>query len=171
MATFARTGLPSSRRLLPKSPSSLNPKPILKSDAFSMLRSEGQSLYARVQLMNRLYIITPSDSLLVPRLKDALVGDTLRLTRVLEVGSRSFTLRAPTPFISSKFLERDWQRKPDGMGKGLGDKVHLEATVVEHTKSKMSTKEKFRRRKRYHRTLRQKLEWTRLRIGEIKLVE
>lgn len=106
------------------------------------------------------------------------MGDTILLTRVLELGSRKYTLRAPKPELKSVkdgkeepgVFSRDWQRNPDSLGKGLGlTVVRVEATVLEQTKGKMEVIVKTKRRKGYTRTLRRKTPFTRLRIGEIKI--
>lgn len=50
----------------------------------------------------------------------------------------------------------------------LGEEVvRAELVVLEHTKGKMFEVEKFKRRKGYRRTLRSKLGFTKLRVGEI----
>ena len=52
----------------------------------------------------------------------------------------------------------------------LGEEVvQAELTVLEHVKGKMFEVEKFKRRKGYRRTLRSKLEFTKLKVGDIVL--
>lgn len=74
------------------------------SKTVALLKSQGD-LYATVQLMGRRYLVTKNDVVTVPHLKDVQVGDTIALSRVLEVGSRDFTLRpaadSPPPAISA----------------------------------------------------------------------
>lgn len=89
----------------------------------------------------------------VPRLKDVQVGDVIRLDKIHEVGSRDYTLRA----TDGEFL-RDAA-------------VHVQATVVEHTKGKMEATVKFKKRKGYTKTIKTKSKYTRLRVGEIVLGE
>lgn len=152
--------------------------------------------------MGRRYLLTPGDVLTVPHLKNAPVGSRLALTRILEVGSRDYTLRAGTTAtaangtgtvssvssaklashsapitarppasrsIAVNGVPKDWQRHPDSLPY-LGDEiVRAEVTVLEHTKGAMFEVEKFKRRKGYRRTLRSKLGFTKLRVGEIEL--
>ena len=89
--------------------------------------------------------------LTVPRLNDVKVGDVLRLSNILEVGSREFTLR--------------------GGPKILPEHVRVEATVVEHTNGKMEVIFKKKRRKGYQKTITHKQTYTRLRVGSIDVVE
>lgn len=149
--------------------------------------------------MGRRYLLTPGDVLTVPHLKNAPVGSRLALTRILEVGSRDYTLRAgsaasPASAVSSVSSARltshsapvtarppasrsvavggvpkDWQRHPDSLPYLADSLVRAEVTVVEHTKGAMFEVEKFKRRKGYRRTLRSKLGFTKLRVGEIEL--
>lgn len=87
----------------------------------------------------------------MPQLKDVKVGDVIRLDKIHEVGSRDYTLRAS----DGQFLK--------------ADSVHVRATVVEHTKGKMEETVKFKKRKGYKKTIKNKSKYTRLRIGEIVL--
>jgi large subunit ribosomal protein L21 len=150
--------------------------------------------------MGRRYLLTPGDILTVPKLKNVDVGQRIGLTRILEVGSRDYTLRASQPAshpaakvssaVSAQLvanrapvelrppmsravavdgIPKDWQRHPDSLPYLSEDVVRAELLVVEHTKGKMFEVEKFKRRKGYRRTLRSKLGFTKLRVGEIKL--
>lgn len=128
----------------------------------------------------------------VPKLKNVQPGDKIALTRILEVGSRDFTLRAQpsgpshargsvaanaapilTPpaarSITRDGVPRDWQRHPDSLPYLGEEVVQAELTVLEHVKGKMFEVEKFKRRKGYRRTLRSKLEFTKLKVGDIVL--
>ncbi|GAA6027265.1 hypothetical protein JCM8097_002539 [Rhodosporidiobolus ruineniae] len=167
--------------------------------ALSLLRSQ-PSHYVNVLLMGRRYLLTPGDVLTVPKLKNVQVGQRIALTRVLEVGSRDYTLRAALPpshpaaavtsavsaqltanrapvelrppmsrVVAVDGVPKDWQRHPDSLPYLAADVVQAELTVLEHTKGKMFEVEKFKRRKGYRRTLRSKLGFTKLRVGEIKL--
>lgn len=152
--------------------------------------------------MGQRYILAPGDVLTVPNLKNTKVGDRLALTRILEVGSRDYTLRAgqdrshpaavASPASSARLaanktpitlrppmarmttvdgVPRDWQRHPDSLPYLSPDVVQADMTVIEHTKGKMFEVEKFKRRKGYHRLLRFKLGFTKLRVGDIRLGE
>ena len=95
--------------------------------------------------------MTPRDILTLPRLKDVKVGDIIQLERIHEVGSRDYTLRASEGDFLAPTL------------------VKCAATVIEHTKGRMEETVKFKRRKGYHKTIKNKSMYTRLRIGEISL--
>ena len=134
----------------------------------------------------------------MPKLKGVKPGDVLALTRILEVGSRDYTLRAAappqsptasavsaqlaankvpllTPALSRSVVRdgipRDWQRHPDSLPALGEDVVKGSLVVLEHTKGSMFEVEKFKRRKGYRRTLRSKLGFTRLRVGDIQFGE
>ncbi|GAA5984321.1 hypothetical protein JCM11641_006180 [Rhodosporidiobolus odoratus] len=176
--------------------SSSNPS---EPSALSLLASQ-PSHYVNALLMGRRYLLTPGDIITVPKLKNVSVGQRVALTRILEVGSRDYTLRASHPSshpaanvssaVSAQLVAnsapielrppssravavdgtpKDWQRHPDSLPYLGEDVVSAELTVLEHTKGKMFEVEKFKRRKGYRRTLRSKLGFTKLRVGEIKL--
>ncbi|BGP24542.1 mitochondrial large subunit ribosomal protein L49 [Rhodotorula toruloides] len=184
---------------LTSQPLPLSAKSASKPSALTLLRSQ-PSHYIVALFMGRRYILAPGDVLTVPNLKNTKVGDRLALTRILEVGSRDYTLRAGqdrahpaataaiatsaqlaankvpitlrppmTRVINVDGVPRDWQRHPDSLPYLSQDVVQADMTVIEHTKGKQFTVEKFKKRKGYHRTLRFKLGFTRLRIGDIKL--
>ncbi|GAA5907663.1 mitochondrial 54S ribosomal protein bL21m MRPL49 [Sporobolomyces salmoneus] len=160
--------------------------------ALSLLKSQ-PTHYVSALLMGRRYLLTPNDILTVPHLKSVPVGTKISLTRILEVGSRDYTLRASFPSSSSSSspslsrppiltrsaltspqsetptIPRDWQRHPDSLPYLSTSLVQAELTVVEHTKGEMFQVDKFKRRKGYRRSLRSKLGFTKLRMGEIKL--
>ena len=158
--------------------------------ALSLLASQ-PSHYISALLLGRRYLLTPNDVLTVPKLKGVSPGTSISLTRILEVGSRDYTLRAafPSPASSTSSsaasreaplllpvgarsvvrdgVPRDWQRHPDSLPYLGEEVVRAELVVLEHTKGKMFEVEKFKRRKGYRRTLRSKLGFTKLRVGEI----
>lgn len=70
--------------------------PIPTPDAVSLLKSQ-PTHYIVALFLGRKYLLTQGDTLTVPRMRDVEVGDVLRLTRIVEVGSRDFTIRAPEP--------------------------------------------------------------------------
>lgn len=123
--------------------------PSTAASALSLVRSQ-PSQYVVATLAGRKYLLAPRDLLTVPRLKDVRVGDVLALSEIHEVGSREYTLRG-NPTIPP-------------------DHVKVEATVVEHTKGKMETIFKKKRRKGYQKTITHKQTYTRLRIGPIDVV-
>jgi len=118
--------------------------------ALSLIRSQ-PSQYVVASVAGRKYLLAPRDLLTVPRLRDVRVGDVLKLSEIHEVGSREFTIRG-NPLVPP-------------------ERVHVEATVVEHTKGKMEVIFKKKRRKGYQKTIKHKQTYTRLRIGPIDVVE
>ncbi|GAA5886942.1 hypothetical protein JCM5296_005201 [Sporobolomyces johnsonii] len=187
-------------------PNALSPKPLPETSsspsepsALSLLASQ-PSHYVSALLMGRRYLLTPNDILTVPKLKNVPVGTRIALTRILEVGSRDYTLRAGAPAshpaaqvtaaksahltankaaltlrpamsrnVAVDGTPKDWQRHPDSLPFLGEDVVRAELIVVEHTKGAMFEVEKFKRRKGYRRTLRSKLGFTKLKMGEIIL--
>ncbi|KAK9898265.1 hypothetical protein P389DRAFT_31369 [Cystobasidium minutum MCA 4210] len=117
--------------------------------ALALLRSQ-PSHYIITSIYQRRFLLTPRDIVTVPRLKDVNVGDVITLDKIHEVGSRDYTLRASD-------------------GEFLSPAVNVRATVIEHTKSKMEETVKFKKRKGYRKTIKNKSRYTRLRIGEIVL--
>ncbi|KAK4051237.1 hypothetical protein OIV83_003059 [Microbotryomycetes sp. JL201] len=184
-------------------PNALTPTPLPASaegskSALRLLASQ-PSHYITALILGRRYQLTPNDVLTVPHMKGVKAGDRIALTRILEIGSRDYTLRAMPPangatasssseaILSSTNAQpgnavngpltarlalkdgipRDWQRHPDSLPYFSNGEVACEMTVLEHTKGKMFTVDKFKRRKGYRRTLRSKLEFTKLRVGDI----
>ncbi|BGP39904.1 hypothetical protein JCM10450v2_003878 [Rhodotorula kratochvilovae] len=187
-------------------PNALHPQPLpavssspSEPSALALLASQ-PSHYVVALFMGRRYLLTPGDVLTVPKLKNVPVGSRLALTRILEVGSRDYTLRAAQPAshpasvvasaVSARLsankapvtlrppmsravgvdgVPKDWQRHPDSLPFLAAETVQADVTVLEHTKGTMFEVEKFKRRKGYRRTLRSKLGFTKLRVGEITL--
>lgn len=118
--------------------------------ALDLVRSQ-PSQYVVATFIGRRYILSPRDLLTVPRMRDVKVGDVLALSAIHEVGSRDYTLRGD-PVL------------PEGV-------VNVQARVVEHTKGRMEEIFKKKRRKGYQKTIKHKQTFTRLRIGDIELVE
>ena len=143
------------------------------SKALDLLRSQ-PSHYVIAQLHARLYLLTPNDLLTVPRINNLSIGQKIRLTRIVEVGSRDYTLRAPS--LATAWAESGLTKPPRGVSNITverpvlpNDQVVVHATVVEHTKSKLLKIEKFKKRKRYARSYDWKGKFTKLRINEIVL--
>lgn len=112
----------------------------------SLLQSQ-PAHYIVAQLHARKYLLTPNDILTVPRIPSLAVGDTIQLNRVFELGSRNYTLKSSS---ASEYLD--------------GNTIQAHAQVVEHCKSALVKTEKFKRRKRYHRTLTSKPAFTKLKV-------
>ncbi|EIW79153.1 hypothetical protein CONPUDRAFT_83439 [Coniophora puteana RWD-64-598 SS2] len=120
------------------------------SDALNLIRSQ-PSQYIIASIVGRKYILAPRDLLTVPHLKDVRVGDSIALSNIHEIGSREYTLRGDPTIPSTR--------------------VKVDATVVEHTKGKMEVVFKKKRRKGYQKTIKNKHPYTRLRIGQIEIVD
>ncbi|KAL1407620.1 hypothetical protein Q8F55_007053 [Vanrija albida] len=154
--------------LLPATPAQL---PSSTPAALALLRqtaTASSGIYLRARLHARTYLLHPRDVLTVPTLKPLQApGTTLALTRILEVGSREYAIKAPAA---------DGREARKSMPKG---KVELdtlppwvascELTVLEHTKSPLTHTLLKKRRKGYRKTLQNKQGWTRLRVGDIIL--
>lgn len=61
--------------------------------ALRMLKEDGPRLYVKALLKGRPFTFSRGDILSMHRLADTNVGDIIRLTEVLEIGSPNFTLR------------------------------------------------------------------------------
>ncbi|KAM0756227.1 hypothetical protein T439DRAFT_320925 [Meredithblackwellia eburnea MCA 4105] len=83
---------------LHRNPASLDPKqlPSTAPSPLSILASQ-PSHYITALLLGRRYLLTTNDILTVPKLKGVKPGDVLALTRILELGSRDYTLRPAVP--------------------------------------------------------------------------
>lgn len=107
-------------------------------------------LYAVFRIHNRPYLVTQGDKVILPfRMKQADVGDTLKLTDVTTLGSRNFTLR-DDPIDPSLY--------------------NLKATVIEKTKRKFETREVTKKRNRRVRHVHSKGDLTVLRINTLEVV-
>lgn len=136
--------------------------------ALALLRSQ-PSHYIIASLFKSRYLLTPRDVLTVPRLKGVAVGDVIAFDKIHEVGSRDYTLRASEgQTLAGATLPPANDGQTSQKAVGL---VSCRATVVEHTKGQMEETVKFKRRKRYTKTIRNKSKYTRLRIGDIVIGE
>jgi large subunit ribosomal protein L21 len=103
--------------------------------------------YAVAEIAGRPLLITKNDLVTVNRLRDVSVGDVLKLDKVRELGSKDYVLRGQ-PYVNEQLF-------------------NIQATVVEHTKSKMISIVKKKRRKNYKRTISHKQTHTVLRISNV----
>ncbi|CAM0139124.1 hypothetical protein VKS41_007844 [Umbelopsis sp. WA50703] len=103
--------------------------------------------YAVAEIAGRPLLITKNDLVTVNRLRDVSVGDVLKLDKVRELGSKDYVLRGQ-PYVNEQLF-------------------NIQATVVEHTKSKMINIVKKKRRKNYKRTISHKQTHTVLRISNV----
>ena len=105
--------------------------------------------YAIAEIAGRPLLITKNDKVVVHRLKDVNVGDVVKLDRVRELGSKDYTIKG-SPFVDEKYYD-------------------INATVIEHTKSKLIRIVKKKRRKNYKRTIEHKQTHTVLRINNLDI--
>ncbi|KAK3927207.1 39S ribosomal protein L21, mitochondrial [Frankliniella fusca] len=111
-------------------------------------KSHGR-LFAVVQLFNRQWKITPEDVLVVEGYWPPNIGDTIRLEKVLLVGSSDFSLV--------------------GMPLLRPDLVNIQATVIEKRLSHTHTHFKKKMRKQYQRINFYRHQHTMIRINSIEL--
>ncbi|CAH7678549.1 expressed protein [Phakopsora pachyrhizi] len=168
---------------------------ISTSMALTKLRSQPNH-YVISFLVGKRYRLTTNDLVTVPHIKDLRVGDLIKLTRLTEVGSRNFTIRAigngtvghaaletkPPPSnqkFTNTFKNSDDAEESPGLKRVICFKpeiphylddglVDATAIVVEHTRGKMSTVIKKKRRKGYRKTIKSKPYYTQIRLCEIK---
>ena len=132
--------------------SSVNPsnhstsfKPKLSTtEALNLLKSQPSHFFIG-KIYNRSYLLTPGDTLTLPRLKYPL-GSILNFTQISQIGSRDYTLNG-NPFVNN---------------------INVPLTVVEHTRSSLEFKIKFKKRKGYRRAIPSKQPFTRLKVGKIE---
>jgi large subunit ribosomal protein L21 len=92
------------------------------------------------------------------------------LTRILEVGSREYSIRSPA--AEGKAIRKTMPKGLDGTLEALPNwMVQCKLTILEHTKSPLEKIVKTKRRKGYRKTIQHKQGWTRLRVGDIFLGE
>ncbi|KAH0608993.1 uncharacterized protein H6S33_001221 [Morchella sextelata] len=106
------------------------------------------SQYITIHIHKFPFLVTVGDLVRLPfRLKDAAVGDSLRITHASVLGSRDYTLKG-SPYIDPALFE-------------------CRARVVEETSEPMRVKEKTKRRNRRIKKVKSKHRYTVLRISEL----
>lgn len=106
--------------------------------------------YAVAEIAGRPFLITKNDKVIVNRLNDVKVGDIIKLDKVRELGSKDYTLKG-SPYVPENVFD-------------------INATVIEHTKSKLIQIVKKKRRKNYKRTIEHKQTHTVLRISNVDVL-
>lgn len=156
--------------LLPAS-TSLPTNPNSGIDLIKSQSTPATGRYITARLHSRTYLLHPRDILTLPTLKPLQPpGTTLDLTRILEVGSREYSIRSPA--AEGRELRKTMPRGLDGTIEALPDwVVRCKLTILEHTKSPLEKIVKTKRRKGYRKTIQHKQGWTRLRVGDIHLGE
>jgi ribosomal protein L21 len=70
------------------------PSPSTLQEALKLLASEAkESIYAKVVVSGRKFTISPNDIIITHKLVDSKAGDIIKLDKVFELGTPSFTLR------------------------------------------------------------------------------
>ncbi|RPA89903.1 hypothetical protein L873DRAFT_575290 [Choiromyces venosus 120613-1] len=106
------------------------------------------SKYITVKIQGFSFLVTPGDKIELPfLLKDAKVGDTLRLTHATTLGSRDYTMKG-NPYIDERLFE-------------------CRATFLEGTAEPLREKKKKKRRTRKTKTVKSKHRYSVLRIKEL----
>ena len=72
-------------------------------EALSLLRSQPNH-YVVASISGRTFVLSNSDLVTLPRIRDVKLGDVLELDLVHEVGSRDYTLRAQDPAHGARNL-------------------------------------------------------------------
>ncbi|WVF65557.1 hypothetical protein IAT40_000286 [Kwoniella sp. CBS 6097] len=160
----------------PAASSSSSVSPSSTSSAIQYLESQSTpstGRYVLARLHARTYLLHPRDILTLPTLKPMQApGTTLQLTKILEVGSRDYAIRSPAASPNLHRRGLDWKEKKMLKLESIpSDVVQCELTVLEHTKDPLIRVEKKKRRKGYKKTIQHKQGYTRLRVGDIHLVQ
>ncbi|CAG8555466.1 5943_t:CDS:1 [Diversispora eburnea] len=117
-------------------------------EAVNRLRDQ-MRYYAVVEIRSQRFLITKNDLVITHRLRDVNVGDELRLNRVLELGSKDFTIKGQ-PLVLEAFY-------------------NIKATVIEQPKGPLITIIKKKRRNRHKKHVTHKQTYTVLRISEVEV--
>ncbi|CAG8573730.1 4200_t:CDS:2 [Gigaspora rosea] len=117
-------------------------------EAINKLRDQLR-YYAIVDIRSQKFLITKNDIVIAHRLRDVNVGDELRLNRVLELGSKDYTIKGQ-PLVSEAFY-------------------NIKATVLEQPKGPFIQIFKKKPRNRHRRRITHKQTYTVLRISEIDI--
>jgi len=103
--------------------------------------------YAVVEIKSQKFLITKNDLVICHRIRDLNVGDEIRLNRVMELGSKDFTIYGK-PLISDTFY-------------------NIKAVVVEKPLGPFLEIFKKKRRNRHRKRITHKQTYTVLRISEL----
>ncbi|CAG8554220.1 748_t:CDS:2 [Funneliformis mosseae] len=105
--------------------------------------------YAVIEIRSQKFLITKNDLVIAHRLRDLDVGDEIKLNRVLELGSKDYTIKGK-PLVSEAFY-------------------NIKATVVEQPKGPFIEIFKKKRRNRHRKRVTHKQTYTVLRISEVEV--
>ncbi|KAI9503721.1 hypothetical protein GGI25_006472 [Coemansia spiralis] len=117
-------------------------------ELISRLRDQ-QKYYATVVIKGRPFTVTQNDIVVMDRIKELELGDSLALTQVTELGSRDYTIKGQ-PFVDPSLYS-------------------IKATVIEHPDGKLFTVTKKRRRTAHQKTTYHRNHYTMLRISLVDI--
>ena len=113
------------------------------------ISEEYPRLYAKVNIFNFPFTVSRQDRIVLNRLKDVKIGDVLRLDRIREIGSPSFTIKGH-PWINPKYC-------------------NIEACVIENGRGAKVEAKKPKKRKGHQKNSTIKPLTTTLLIRDIKI--
>ena len=105
--------------------------------------------YAVIEISSQKFLVTKNDLVVTHRLGDVDVGDEIKLNRVLELGSKDYTIKGK-PLVSEAFYS-------------------IKATVVEQPKGPFIEIFKKKQRNRHRKRITHKQTYTILRISEVEI--
>ncbi|KAJ1877239.1 hypothetical protein LPJ66_012148 [Kickxella alabastrina] len=108
---------------------------------------EQQKYYATVVIKGRPFTVTQNDIIVMDRIKDLELGDSLSLNQVTELGSHDYTIKGQ-PMVDPSLFK-------------------IEATVIEHPDGKLFTVTKKKQRTAHHKTTYHRNRYTMLRVSKI----
>ncbi|KAJ2608033.1 hypothetical protein H4S08_004605 [Coemansia sp. RSA 1365] len=115
-------------------------------DLVSRLRDQ-QKYYATVVIKGRPFTVTQNDIIIMDRIKDLELGDSLALNQVTELGSRDYTIKGQ-PFVDPSLFR-------------------IKATVIEHPDGKQFTVTKKKQRTAHQKITYHRNYYTMLRVALI----
>ncbi|KAJ2719570.1 hypothetical protein GGI07_005126 [Coemansia sp. Benny D115] len=115
-------------------------------DLIGRLRDQ-QKYYATVVIKGRPFTVTQNDIIVMDRIKDLELGDSLALNQVTEIGSRDYTIKGQ-PHVNPNLFR-------------------IEATVIEHPDGKLFTVTKKKQRTASQKTTYHRNRYTMLRVSKI----
>ncbi|KAJ2487309.1 hypothetical protein IWW37_005308 [Coemansia sp. RSA 2050] len=119
-------------------------------DLVNRLRDQ-QKYYATVVIKGRPFTVTQNDIIVMDRIQELELGDSLALNQVTELGSRDYTIKGQ-PFIDSSLFK-------------------IEATVIEHPDGKLFTVTKKKRRTAHQKVTYHRNRHTMLRVSTIDVAK
>ena len=97
-------------------------------EAYKKLQNEQEKIYAKVIIAGKKFTVTKNDTVFTHRMKNVNVADVIQLSKCLEIGTPSYTLRNADNFLST-------------------DNVTVLATVISHARGQKIHRKIVKRRK------------------------